>query len=187
MVIDFDAEAHTYRVDGEIKPHITQILGELKLVQGYEFVDPFYRDRGLAVHECVRLWVKDLLDPFSVDPECEPFFEGFKKWWFESGVQPEHVRASEAPLYSARLDYCGTPDLVIHEIIEIKCSKKPDRAAELQGVLQQNLWGDNFGELIPFKILQLPGDGTYKVIDYKTKDANLAEAIMSLYRWKVKK
>lgn len=187
--LEFDPEKHEYRVGGIVKPSISGILKSLNLSKDYTGVDPFYRDRGIAVHKAIEFWLKDELDETSIDAICHPFFTGFQNWWKDEKLDRHQIRAVEEPLYSQRLDFCGTLDLVIGEVIvDYKCSKSPDPVSELQGALQQVLWAENEDAiLLPFRVLQLPGDGSYKVIDYKTKDPNLADSIISLYNWRVKR
>lgn len=184
----FVEESHQYFVDGVEVPSVSHILKTLKLSKDYFGVDTFYRDRGIAVHKAIELYVHNDLDEKTLDPFVVPYFEGFKKWWEKENIrhpgQQVHV---EVPLYSERLGFAGTIDMVLNGFIwDFKCSKDPDRAAELQGAMYQQLWADNFGELLPFRVVRLPWESEKDTIDYHTKDPNIAEWVMGMYRWKMK-
>lgn len=183
--LEFDEANHVYSVDGVVRPGITEILKKTGISKDYEGVDPFYRNRGIAVHLAVRFWLNGTLDESTVDPVCVPYLEGFKKW-FEA-QEDKDVRASEMALYSPSLGFCGTLDLVVgNMILDMKCSKDPDPASEVQGAAQQFLWEENFDVGLPFRVLQLPGDGTYNIIEYKNTSPTLWDGVMEVYRWKCK-
>ena len=184
--LEFNEAEHVYTVDGIVRPGITDILKKTGISKDYDGVDPFYRDRGIAVHLAIKFFLKGTLDESTLDPVCVPYLEGFKSWWTEAPLR--RVQASEMPLYSERLGFCGTLDLVTAgTILDMKCSKDPDPASEVQGAAQQVLWFDNFNFQLPFNVLQLPGDGTFKLIDYRQDHPiKLWESVMEVYKWKCK-
>lgn len=188
--LEFDEASHTYTVDGVVRPGITDILKKSGISKDYDGVDTFYRDRGTAVHLAVKFFLKGTLDESTLDPICVPYLEGFKAWLYSFPETTDLLKASEIPLYSQRLGFCGTLDLVFNGFIfDMKCSKDPDPASEVQGAAQQILWEENFGVGLPFRVLQLPGDGTYNVINYAERvpaSPNLWEGVMEVYRWKCK-
>lgn len=156
------------------KPRVTEIIKAVGLGKDFSGVDPFYKERGSAVHLAIHYYLKGTLDLDSLDPACKPYFEGFLKWWeknktdkFESEVTVENE------------DYYGTPDLVTTRIWDFKCSKSHDPVAELQGAGYKKL--KNNAE--PFTVVQLPGDGSYKEIEYKSH-WYLWDAVWELYCWK---
>lgn len=183
--LEFDEASHTYTVDGVVRPGITDILKKSGISKDYDGVDTFYRDRGIAVHLAVKFFLNGTLDESTLDPVCLPYLEGFERFWHQ--VKSSRFEGSEIPLFSPRLLFCGTLDLIVNgTIYDMKCSKDPDPASEVQGAAQQVLWDENCGVELPFRVLQLPGDGTYKVIDYGPRSPNLWDGVMEVYRWKCK-
>lgn len=181
--LEFDEANHLYTVDGVLRPGITDILKKSGISKDYDGVDPFYRDRGTAVHLAIKFFLKGTLDESTLDPVCAPYLEGFKKWW--STVEDLPLQASEKALYSPRLGFCGTLDLVIGDVIlDMKCSKDPDPASEVQGAAQQILWAENVGTMLPFRVLQLPGNGDFNIIEYEKTSPNLWDGVMEVYHWK---
>lgn len=110
MSLQFDAESHIYRVNGVVYPSVTQILSGMGLLPDYSKLDPFYRERGTAVHACIkmRLLGEEIDWDFEGADEVRPRFDRFL--WFdeEYDLKPYVI---EEPLHS-RYGYAGTPDLV---------------------------------------------------------------------------
>lgn len=164
------------------KPRVTEIIRAVGLGKDFTGIDPFYRDRGTAVHKCIELYLAGNLDESSIDPNCQPYFDGFLKWWAEYKTD-----TFTSELHLENDDYQGTLDLVTgiddcQQIWDFKCSKSHDRVAEVQGAGYKNLL--ETGE--PFRIVQLPGDGSFKVIEYESPIA-LWDATWTLYQWKSKR
>lgn len=183
--LTFEPVEHKYFHNGVELPSVSSILKVLGFTKDYSMVDPWYAARGTATHKAIELYLRGELDESSVDPSYRGHFEGFKLWWKDK--DPNKILASELSLCSARLKFAGTLDLVYGETIyDFKTSKNPDPVSELQGSGYQTLWGEYHGIDFPFRVLQLPGDGSFKEIDYRTQDPTLWESCMSLYRWLIK-
>lgn len=160
------------------KPRVTDIIRALGLSKDYAGISPFYRERGIAVHKCIELFFKGTLDEESIDEVCKPYFEGFKKWWAEYSCKTGLIQSE---LHLENDDYQGTLDLCVADAIyDFKCSKSHDRAAEIQGAGYKNLLETDS----PFTVIQLPGDGSYKLIEYESSIA-LWDATWTLYQWKM--
>lgn len=115
---DFDPETHTYRVDGVVRPSVTEILRTANLSDngmsagGWE-IDADVLDnaaeRGTMVHLAVELDCQGVLDEDSVDDEIWPYVEAWREFVADTGF----VRiANELPIYEPMGDYCGTLDLL---------------------------------------------------------------------------
>lgn len=184
MKLTFLEESHTYFVDGKRVPGVSDILKQVGLQKEYFGTDTFYRDRGIATHAAIKLILEGKLDQSSVDPVCQPYIDGAMRF-LDTLKTP--IQAVEQQLYSSRLNFAGTLDLVAGDTLyDWKCSKSPDPASELQGAAYSLLWGENYGLEIPFRVIKLPGDGTFKIIDYKTESPNLWDAVMEIWRWKTR-
>lgn len=185
-VPDFDEAKHIYRIGERRIPGVSEILKTIGIVKDFSGVDPFYRERGIACHRAIELYINGDLDEETLDPVCAPYLDGFKKWWTQQGVIASTPLATEARLYSQKFGFSGTIDLILgNTIIDYKCSKSPDPASELQGLMYQWLAHENYDELMPFGVLQLPGDGTFVpipgTINYQW---DLLDGIIDLYKWK---
>jgi len=177
-----EPEKHQYFWEGKRVPGITEIIKTLGLTKDTTYIDPYFATRGIAAHKAIELYLGDNLDEQTLDESYRGYFEGFKAWWTKT---KKSVRcATEISLYSQRLNFAGTLDLVLDDmIVDYKTSKDVDPASELQGAAQQMLWGENCNELLPFRVLQLFKDGTFRLIDYDPMNPNLWENTMGLYAW----
>lgn len=111
MAFEYKAVEHEYWVDGVRYPSVTQILSGLGLTPDYSGLDTFYRDRGTAVHACIRMHLDgDEIDwDFEGADEVKPRFEKFL--WVKEEYQLHEILYEE-PMYSKLYGYAGTPDLV---------------------------------------------------------------------------
>ncbi len=157
------------------KPRVTEVLSALKLSKDYSSVDTFYRDRGTAVHRCIELDVKGILNEATVDEVCIPYLEGFRKFWAQ--LRP---KAFETEVHLENDDYQGTIDLVAEgRIWDYKCSKEHDKVCEIQGAAYKKLANNT----LPITIVQLPGDGSFELFEYEAPIA-LWDATFLLWKWK---
>lgn len=166
-MLSFDYVSHRYTWDGKVVPGVSEILKETGQTKDWSAVDPFYRDRGSAVHKAVELWIKGELDETSLDPVIVPYFEQFKAWVKKEKIAG--VLMAESPFYSEALGFAGTIDLIANQVIwDVKCSKKLDKSSEFQyraqGAAYRTLIRENMGLDLPFKLLLLTGEGEAKVI-----------------------
>jgi hypothetical protein len=182
-MLTFDEANHQYFWQGKPVPGVSEILKETGQAKDWSAVDPYYRDRGSAVHKAIELWVKDELDEGSLDPVIIPYLEQFKAW-----VKKENVAGvilTENPFYSETLRFAGTIDLIANQVIwDVKCSKKLDKSSEFQytaqGVAYRTLVKENMGLDLPFKVLLLTGEGEAKVIPLHAP-YSLWEHIIGIY------
>lgn len=180
--LTLNVDTHEYAWQGTPVPGISKIIQTLKLSKDMSFVDPYYAQRGIATHKAIELYLKSNLDELSLDEAYRGYFEAFKKWWQDK--KASKIQAIEESLYSERLAFGGTLDLVYDDmIIDYKTSKDVDPATELQGAAQQILFGEYKKVILPFRVLQLFKDGTFKFVDYDPISPNLWDGVMELYRW----
>lgn len=179
--LQFDPTTHRYSVDGKKVPGVSEILKTVGLGKDFSGVDDFYRQRGVAVHKAIELFIGGVLDESSVHPLWEPYFTGFRRFIGKRSLPGGYC---ELPLYSEEFGFAGTVDLYLPGIgiFDYKCSKSADLVAKFQGDAYRLLIAENFGDNVPFRVVQLPGDGTYQLISYTEK--NLWESVMELYREK---
>lgn len=181
-VVEFDEESHTYRINKKKVPGVNEILRKVGLLKDYSGISPFYADRGKATHLAIRYFLEGTLDTNSIDPVVKPHFEAFLKF-FESRYQGK-LLAVEKPFIDMAVSFAGTPDLITDKAIyDWKCSKDHDKAADLQGMGYKLLALNNgFGKL-PFIVVELHDDGSFREFNYGDGVEEWA-SVMDLYRWR---
>jgi len=177
-------------VDGEGKPHITQVLADLGLSKSFEGVADleWYATRGKAAHAACRLINEGCLDEKSVAEEIKGYVFAYQQFIKE---KPITVIGSEIPLYSELHDFCGTSDLVCfvenqRSVIEIKTTSNIDPAVEIQVGAQAILWDENnqTKQIEKRYVLQLKADGTYRLKDLTHVPPYLFLDALKVWRWK---
>jgi hypothetical protein len=175
-MIQFDQETHTYNLNGERLPSVTQIL---KPLYDFSAVPPDVLRRaaefGTAVHKAVELYLKDDLDEQSLDPALVGPLTAFKVFLMDHPALAEQQPIIEIPIYHKRLKYAGTPDLVYpYDDIDIK--SRP--FSESTDPLQLAAYGaavEDFHFRCKAKrgawVLELKQDGTYTFTNAVRKDA----------------
>ena len=103
--IEFDEARHEYRVNGRVTPSVTQVLKAVGLLADYDNLDPFYAERGHAVHAACEFDDKGTLDEESVDEEVAGFLAAWRALKKESGlVVVEIETVVTGPGYAGRVD-----------------------------------------------------------------------------------
>lgn len=177
-------------VDGEPKPHITDVLSDMGLSKSFEGVDPWYAERGNAIHLACKLINEGVLDEASISEEIKGYIAAYRKWLSESCFAHE---CSELPLFSGLHDFVGTLDLVGslpgigRVVIDIKSSSSLDPAVEIQVGAQAILWNHNnqTKPLMGRFVLQLKSDGSYRLKDLSAINEFLFLDALNLWRWKM--
>jgi len=178
----FQEKGHKYFYKGKEVPSVSAVIKAVGLGRNYESVDPFYRDRGIAVHKAIQLYLKGTLDEDSLDPVIVPYFKQAKEWI----EKYKHGCASFVPEsmhYNEKLNVAGTVDLILgNNVFDWKCTKSVDPITEIQGAFYKALTGFSF-----FSAIQLDGsDGPAIEIPYEASP-KLVDAVMILYKeWKRK-
>jgi hypothetical protein len=106
--VDFDEATHTYRVDGRLLPHVTEILQPL---YNWEHVDPDVLDRkcalGRAVHRATELDDLGRLKESSLSAEVGGYLESWRKFRRDTGYTPiliEHKVVHKVMGFAGTLD-----------------------------------------------------------------------------------
>lgn len=118
--IIFKEETHTYFVDGIKRPCVSEIVKPLSV--DYSMIQKntlnHKRDLGKAFHHAIHLFLLDDLDWDTLDERLVEPMKGFKEFWtddeFKNKEMPKikemHI---EEKMYHPKLNYCGTPDLIL--------------------------------------------------------------------------
>ena len=183
-VLRFDPEKHQFWRGPKRIPGVSEILTKVGLSKDFKGVDPFYRDRGIATHKAIELYLQGILDPTSLDPAIRPQFEAFLGYWDKH--MDEKIIALEKPM-ADNLEFAGIPDLVTEKAVyDWKASKSHDRVADLQGQAYKHLVEKNLNQTLPFIVVELHDDSTSEVFDYGSK-SNEWPSVLTLYRWRLGK
>jgi len=190
--LTFDERSHTYRVDGQVVPSVTQILEHAQFVDPTGFTE-VSRSRGALVHRSVELYDLGRMPRNPGVPEVQGYLEAYIRFKEESGFVD---RESEVRLGSALYRFAGTLDKVgafhlpgsqagIEAIVDIKTGE-PARwwGMQLAGyqILDQertrgSIWRRRFD-------LQLHEDATYNLVEQRSPaDRGVFLAALTCWHW----
>lgn len=188
-VLTFIEDGHKYLLDGQEIPSVTQILSGLS---DFSMIAPDVMERkkqlGLAVHAAINLEFNDDLDESSVDPQCLPYVDAFRKFQAEKNFV---VTLAEKPVHSLKYKFAGRLDLygVMNgkmAQIDIKTVAAMSPATALQTAAYSAALEETSGHETQTRYgLQLRADGTYRLTPYTNRnDWNVFLAFLSCYNWK---
>lgn len=147
--LTFDEATHTYRLDGQALPSVTQVLAANGLGGDFSHVSPAVlehaRQRGTAVHAAAHYLDEGDLDEATVDPEIRPYLEAWQAFKVARRVELLALEQRVAcPLYR----FAGTIDRVARVpgirgevLIDLKTNTPHGAAYQLAGykLLAQHL------------------------------------------------
>lgn len=115
--VEFNAERHEYAHAGRpVRFSVTRVIEAGGLSPKFDGVDPFYRDRGTAVHKATEYEERRTLDERNLDSQISPYLKGYRAWKVD--VRPV-VLAVEKRVYHPGLEYAGTIDRIV-EVCGVK-------------------------------------------------------------------
>jgi hypothetical protein len=163
---------------------VTELLVKENFIDRTWF-DNYGATRGSYVHTACHLYDTGELDEEDLDPALVPYLDGWKKFRAETGFEASML---EERMVSDEYQFTGQPDRIGDWpkvglcIIDIKSgSLQPWTAIQLAAY--KILAGRN----IRYKrfAVNLPGDGTYKVKEYKDRaDEGIFLAALAIHNWK---
>lgn len=192
MTFTFDRESHSYFLDGERLPSVTEILKVLG--DEYAGVPAHVLERkrqiGAAVDAAITLDINGELDEDSIHPDWCGYFAGFRKFWRDEWLKPEHVVVLQKPGYCSKRKYAGTPDVNLMlrgraSVVDWKCTFKlmPTVGPQTAGYALMQYGED--GLTIPRYALQLREDGNYRLHELKDRnDFTVFCAALTVYNWR---
>jgi hypothetical protein len=167
---------------------VTELLAEAGLIDRTWFSEEGAL-RGQYVHQACHYYDMGELDEDSLDPVLIPYVEGWKKFREDTGVM---ILRCEERIDDNRLGVTGMPDRVVdwpgvgYAVIDIKSgSLQPWTAIQLAAY--RLLIVENWKPMVGPKrfAVNLPGDGTYKVKEYKDRaDEGIFLAALAIHNWK---
>lgn len=177
-MLKYNPEQHIYTYNGIEVPSVNQILKAEGIIPSFDFPNAqFYRDRGTAVHELIKLhFYGELL--FIGD--LEDYYNGFLKFLNDNPVNPTEV---EKPLFSKKWRFAGTPDMWEGDILyDWKVSKKDYPHYELTMGAYAILL-EEMGYKVEKALLVHIQPNDYFITEIKP-DKNNFLAILLTYQWK---
>ena len=106
-VLEFDEEAHIYKLDGREIPSVTTILTDVGLYPSFEFVKPWYAERGTMTHRACHLLDMGTLLESSVDERIKGFVDSYRTF---KDLYKFQLFESELRVFSREYWYAGTLD-----------------------------------------------------------------------------
>jgi hypothetical protein len=187
----FDAETHTYTLDGVKLPSVTQIIKPIG--PDFSMVAPDVleakRHLGVVVHEACQYDDEGDLDDDSVPAEIDPYLAAWRKFKADTGAV---ILENERQLFHPTLRFAGTLDRLAELrdgdgwgrwILDIKTSADPYPSYGVQLCGYQTLLRTD--ETLRRGTVHLREDGSYKLHEFKNpNDAAAFMACLSLYHWK---
>ncbi len=162
MKLDFDPAEHAYRIDGVRVPSVTQVIRHV--VPGFQ-ADPYYLQRGTAIHHGCRLLDDGKLDWSSVAPEILPRIQAWEKFRHD---WPAELVANEKPLGNPLLMFAGTLDRLFRwegklVLADIKSSFEPQSFLQLGGYANLVAGNSEVGQRVHRGVVvEVRDDGTYR-------------------------
>lgn len=189
-MLDFDAETHTYHLDGIRVPSVTQIVNAV-VPFGFA-IDPWYLKRGTALHRAIDLFHAGRLDETTIDESYAGKFDAYQKFRAETKCE---TAASEIALGSKRYMFAGTLDAILMfdgcDLVlgDWKGSVTPSADLQLGGysILLKESGEKIFSGVNRGVGVQLNDDGSYKCrwIDSLKKQERYFLACLTVYNWMV--
>lgn len=190
MVLQFDESTHTYRLDGQVVPSVTQLLKPI----GPDFsqipADVLERKRqlGTAVHLACELDDDGDLDDDSLDPVLAPYVSAWRKFKADTGAV---VLVNEKQLAHEDLRYAGTVDRVVSVgrepwLVDLKTSADPHAAYGVQLAGYEELLRKASRMQVDARAtVHLRDDGTFSLHQFTNpNDAACFRALLSIHHWK---
>jgi len=160
--IDFDGESHTYRVNGQRVPSVTQIL---QPYSGLEYVDKDVLRRAAAfgtnVHDACHLYDTGRLDEATLDPALVPYLNAWKQFLADTGAV---VIFSEHRVASTRYGFAGTFDKLLYwgktyRLVDIKSGSVVPKTVGPQLAAYAKAYAEEAGEVVKHRYcVHLNGD-----------------------------
>lgn len=184
-VLTFTEEDHTYEVNGQVIPAVSEIIRFIsREVYGEvtQYVLDNAADRGTRVHKATQML--DVVHDVECDEDIVPYVQAYVQ--FLRDHKPSW-RFIEKSMYHPELMYAGTLDRMgdidgKKTIVDIKTSSSLQKVmygAQLN--LYRKMMEANYHDVERLCVLHLKKDGTYKLVDFDIDDT-VADACLTLHK-----
>ena len=190
-MLTFNEELHEYRLDGEVIPSVTQVLGKL---HDFSMVPKDILEaacqRGTIVHRLTEFHDQRDLDPASIG-DYWPYLDAWIAFCSDYGVEWEAI---EERGYSARYGFAGTLDrrgrltkiAPGRWIADVKTAKQLHRVFGMQLAAYRQIVAESDPSWLISRraTVQLFADGTYKFTEWRNpSDWTAFLALIHLTQW----
>jgi len=170
----FDSEKHRFLYKNKEYPSVTTIIQDSQYAINCDFIEDWYRDRGIKIHRACNLFDNNTLDELSVDERIKGFLKGWQKFINDFNAK---IVLNEETLFSTKLLTGGTLDRVIkynrkNILVDIKTSATINKdfcGLQLAGyslLLKEVKKKLKVGERW---VVKISDDGKYKIEDLSDK------------------
>lgn len=178
--LTFEPETHTYRIDGQVVPSVTQILSEAGLVDGQWYTEQS-QHRGRLVHLMTALDDQNELNEEMVHGEYQGYLNAWRRFKAETKCE---ILAIEQRVYNCMYRYAGTTDRLVSmhslvvELLDIKTGG-PEWWHKFQTA---GYWMCDDIQAARRGSIYLSPDGTYKIKEHEAHgyDTDVFRAALTL-------
>lgn len=189
MRLDFDQATHTYRIDGQLVPSVTEVLGDLN---DFARIQPEVLAAAAAfgnhVHEACNLFDRGELDEARLDPLLLPYVNSWAGFLELAGAT---VISSECRVGHQTYGYAGTFDRLLDwkgpALVDLKSSVGVPRTVGPQtAAYGEALMSGRSGRKPRRYCVHLQPDGrpgkAIPLLD--TSDFSIFISALNLYNWR---
>lgn len=177
-----DSNTHIYYLDNKQVDGLTSTIKEAGLIRNY---DPWYGERGSALHLATEFYDRGTLDESTVDPQIQGYLESWKRFRKDQNYTPtyiEHITYHPELMVGTKIDRLP--------LLDIKGGAK-EAWHILQLAVQWSILNiEEKHELArsPMDIYLDPDGGPPKVKSYKTSELREAfkvyASMLHFIRWR---
>lgn len=189
MSLVFDAESHTYTLDGRVLPSVSEIL---RPVVDLSAIPEHILERKSAIGKAVHYACQVIDEGGEFDEPLDPAIQGYVDGWrlFCTEHAPQW-QVIEQPTACGTFGYAGTPDRAGYLgaagqcwLIDIKTVAKVSPTTGLQTAAYARLLTI---EGCRRAAVQLKPDGTYRLEEFTSPmDYAVFTSLLTLHNWKAK-
>ncbi len=186
--LTFDAETHTYRIDGERVPSVTQVLQGAGIIDTRWFTEEACT-RGTYVALATQWHDEGTLDYDALDEGLKPYLRAWEG--FMRAVDAKIVLIEER-VFNPTLRYAGTLDRLLEWggrlwLVDIKTGSKAAWHS-LQTAAYAECLGTPRRATVHRASIVLAEDATYKFSPHRSSsDRDVFRSALNLYHWKSEK
>ena len=186
MQIDFDSENHQYKVDGQQRPSVTQVLS---IANSYKWVNKNILDKagkfGTAVHKATELYDHNNLNMESLAVVLIPYLEGWKQFLADTSFRIIEIECQVA----SKLGYAGTFDRLGYldnklTLVDIKTSTVVPKTTALQLAAYAHAYEEIYKKRIQQRISVQLKPCNYMITNYSNPTDFLTFMnFLTVYKW----
>jgi len=175
MDLQFDSSRHTYTLDGQILPSVTQVVRAV--LPGQFQAEPHHLERGTLVHELCQQFDENFLDWTAVPATVLGRVRAWQEFRSAAGLVPvlaEQPLASRTYRFAGTLDRLGSVPGVGLVVVDLKSTIEPRVRLQL-GAYSLLACENGHGKPARAAAVELREDGSYRTLWLSPYELRLAE------------